>query len=55
MTSAQVVEMSVTNTEDILSQDYTNPDNKTTLLQKLKLHFERLMQVIVLKNSELLL
>ena len=37
MTSAQVVETSVTNTEDILSQDYTHPDNKTTLLQKLKL------------------
>ena len=37
MTSAQVVETSVTNTEDILSQDYTHPDNKTTLLQKLLL------------------
>ena len=39
MTSAQVVETSVTNTEDILSQDYTHPDNKTTLLQKLNYNY----------------
>ena len=32
MTSAQVVETSVTTTENIPSQDYTHPDDQTTLL-----------------------
>ena len=30
--SAQVVETSVTTTDNIPSQDYTHPDNQTTLL-----------------------
>ena len=33
MTSAQVVETSVTNTDNSPSQDYTRPDDQTTLLQ----------------------
>ena len=33
MTSAQVVEMSVTTTDNSPSQDYTHPDDQTTLLQ----------------------
>ena len=33
MTSAQVVETSLTTTENNPSQDYTHPDNQTTLLQ----------------------
>ena len=33
MTSAQVVETSVTITDNSPSQDYTHPDNQTTLLQ----------------------
>ena len=32
MTSAQVVEMSVTTTDNSPSQDYTHPDDQTTLL-----------------------
>lgn len=32
MTSAQVVETSVTTTDNIPSQDYTHPDAQTTLL-----------------------
>ena len=32
MTSAQVVETSVTTTNNSPSQDYTHPDNQTTLL-----------------------
>ena len=32
MTSAQVVEMSVTTTDNSPSQDYTHPDHQTTLL-----------------------
>ena len=32
MTSAQVVETSVTTTDNNPSQDYTNPDDQTTLL-----------------------
>ena len=32
MTSAQVVETSVTTTDNIPSQDYTHPDDQTTLL-----------------------
>ena len=34
MTSAQVVETSVTTTDNSPSQDYTHPDDQTTLLQK---------------------
>ena len=34
MTSAQVVKISVTTTDNSPSQDYTHPDNQTTLLQK---------------------
>ena len=33
MTSAQVVETSVTTTDNSPSQDYTHPDDQTTLLQ----------------------
>ena len=33
MTSAQVVETSVTNTDNSPSQDYTHPDDQTTLLK----------------------
>ena len=33
MTSAQVVEMSVTTTDNSPSQDYTHPDDQTTLLR----------------------
>ena len=33
MTSAQVVKMLVTTTNNSPSQDFTNPDNQTTLLQ----------------------
>ena len=33
MTSAQVVETSVTNTDNSPPQDYTRPDDQTTLLQ----------------------
>ena len=33
MTSAQVVETSVTSTDNSPSQDYTHPDDQTTLLQ----------------------
>ena len=33
MTSAQVVETSVTITDNSPSQDYTHPDDQTTLLQ----------------------
>ena len=33
MTSAQVVETSVTTSDDSPSQDYTHPDDQTTLLQ----------------------
>ena len=33
MTSAKVVEMSVTTTDNILSQDYTHPDSRTTRSQ----------------------
>ena len=33
MTSAQVVETSVTTTDNSLSQDYAHPDDRTTLLQ----------------------
>ena len=36
MTSAQVVETSVTTTDNIPSQDYTQPDDQTTLLQPIK-------------------
>ena len=32
MTSAQVVETSVTTTDNSRSQDYTHPDDQTTLL-----------------------
>ena len=32
MTSAQVVEMSVTSTDNIPSQDYIHPDDQTALL-----------------------
>ena len=34
MTSGQVVETSVTNTDNSPSQDYTHPDDQTTLLHK---------------------
>ena len=33
MTSVQVVETSVTTTDNSPSQDYTHPDDQTTLLQ----------------------
>ena len=33
MTSAQVVETSVTTTDNSPSQDYTHPDDQTTLLE----------------------
>ena len=33
MTSAQVVETSVTTTDNSPSQDYTHPDHQTTLLR----------------------
>ena len=33
MTSAQAVETSVTTTDNSPSQDYTHPDDQTTLLQ----------------------
>ena len=36
MTSAQVVETSVTTTDNSPSQDYTHPDDQTTLLQPIK-------------------
>ena len=35
ITSAQVVETSVTTTDNGLSQDYSHPDDQTTLLQML--------------------
>ena len=35
MTSTQVVEMSVTTTDNIPPQEYTHLDNQTALLQKL--------------------
>ena len=35
MTSAQVVEMSVTTTDNSPSQDYTHPDDQTTPMCKL--------------------
>ena len=38
MTSAQVVETSVTTTDNSPSQDYTHPDDQTTLLQKKTLY-----------------
>ena len=36
MTSAQVVETSATTTDTSPSQEYTNPDEYTTLSQKIK-------------------
>ena len=35
MTSVQVVEMSVTTTNNSPSQDYTHPDDHTTLLHEI--------------------
>ena len=37
MTSTQVVEMSVTTTDNSPSQDYTNPDEQTTILHIIRL------------------
>ena len=37
MTSTQVVETSVTTTDNSPSQDYTNPDDQTTLLHIIRL------------------
>ena len=39
MTSAQVVETSVTTTDNSPYKDYTHPDNQTTLLQVKKVSY----------------
>ena len=44
MTSAQVVETSVTTTDNSTSQDYTYPDDQITLLNDIKIKFTSHLQ-----------
>ena len=50
MTSTQVVETSVTTTDNSPSQDYTNPDDQTTLLHIIRLFAVR-DEVLVFREN----
>ena len=50
MTSAQVVETSVTTTDNSPSQDYTHPDDQTTLLQRYRLNGSLSLLVIIING-----
>ena len=55
MTSTQVVETSVTTTDNSPSQDYTNPDDQTTILHIIRLFAVKDGVLVFLKIGNVLI